>query len=62
MSDNSNLINVGNPENPVLISRDSLHPDTPQGNEEWEMIADGSIDIPEPALDNLIEKVKDENK
>lgn len=62
MSDDSNLINVGTPENPVFVSQRSLHPGTDPGNEEWEMIANGGIVLPDAALDNLIKKVKeDEN-
>ena len=57
MSDDSNLINVGTPENPVFVSQRSLHPGTDPGNEEWEMIANGGIVLPDAALDNLIKKL-----
>lgn len=62
MSDNPNLVNIGTPEQPVFVSKEALKPNTPKGNDEWEMIADGSIDLPGPALDNLLKKIEDENK
>jgi len=60
MSNNPNYINVGTPENPVMVSGDILHPETPEGQEEWEGIATGSIIIPHEALENLIKQVSDE--
>ena len=57
-----NLINVGTPEKPVLVSEKVLQPTTNEGNEVWENIANGTISLPLSALDNLIKKTEDENK
>lgn len=56
------IINIGTPENPVQVSEVLLHPGTDRGKEEWEMVANGSIILPDGALDKLLQMTKDENK
>ena len=43
----SNMINIGTKENPVLVPEKALHPETPEGNEYYGMIADGSVELPD---------------
>lgn len=58
MADDSNLVNVGSAERPVIVPKKALEPETPEGNEWWGMVADGSVEIGSEDLDELLKVTK----
>lgn len=58
----SGMINIGTKENPVLVPEKALHPETPEGNEYYGMIADGSVELPDENLKTLLDTIKDGDK
>ncbi len=57
----SNTVNIGSKENPVIVPEIAMHPETPEGDEYFQMIANGSVVLTDEVLDALLEKIKDEN-
>lgn len=58
IAEKPNLINLGTSEKPIEVSKHLLYPDTAEGQEEWQMIAEGSVVLPDEALDKLLELTK----
>jgi hypothetical protein len=61
MNDNLNMINVGTQERPVMVPEKALKPNTDEGNDWWEMLASGSVVLPDEDLETLLKAVKNEN-
>lgn len=57
----SNMVNIGSKENPVFVPESALEPDTPKGEEYFQMLASGSVVLPDEVLDALLEKINNEN-
>lgn len=60
MSNNPSFVNIGGPENPVIVSQEALEPGTPAGREWWERVANGDLQIDDEALTILCGLPKDE--
>lgn len=56
---NGKLVNVGTPERPIFIPEKALKLNSPEGLEWWQMVAEGSVTLPDETLDKLL-KEKDE--
>ena len=57
----SNMINIGSKESPVIVPEQSLRPHSPEGEEYYQMIAGGSVELSGEDLDTLLDKIKNEN-
>lgn len=55
------MVNIGSKENPVVVPESALKPDTPEWEEYFQMLASGSVVLPDEALDALLEKINNEN-
>lgn len=55
MSDGK-MVNIGSKENPIWLSEKALRPNTPEGQEWWGMVAEGSVVLQPEELDRLLEK------
>jgi hypothetical protein len=60
--DNLNTINVGSPENPVLVPGKALRPDSDEGKEWWEMVVSGSVNLKPDQLDNLLKLLSEKKE
>lgn len=49
------IINLGSPENPVLVPKKALLPETAKGREWWQLLAEGSVTLPSENLSRLLE-------
>lgn len=57
---NQNMINIGSPERPVLVSKSAIDSDSDRSREFWEMVVNGSVDLgSDEALSNLLKLCKD---
>ena len=59
---NTEMINIGSKENPVMVPENALSPQSAEGGEWWENLANGSVVLDDKALDLLLEKTNEENK
>lgn len=51
-------VNIGSPERPVQILETALIPDSIEGREWWENVANGSIVVDKQILDVLLERTQ----
>lgn len=62
MAENSQLINVGTAEKPVMVPEKALHPESVAGQEWWEMLATGSVFLDGNELAQLLQYIEDNNQ
>jgi hypothetical protein len=58
--DKPNFVNIGTPERPILVSDEALKPETSEGREWWERVANGDLRVEDKALNILCGLPKDE--
>lgn len=47
-------VNIGTEEHPIYVPEEAVHPDTDEGQEWWEMLAEGSVSLPADVLEALL--------
>lgn len=47
-------VNIGTEQDPLFVPPQALLPNTPEGDEYWQMVASGSINLGEDQLDKML--------